>query len=1377
MNIPSDQIEKPDNLSETAFMDLMAELQIIKDKMIQDGETFLTNNIVLFHKYSNNTTDPSSIEKETPKISFRLGKTGNKLGKEFDDRIAVFKDGTNLFGIDVSGKSIEDSFKTIKKERNTEDLFEDIYLPLWEAWAGQNPESLDRLSATMKTHNLKSNKPKSGMDTAKAITKILEQTYPDNVSKKQETGDEVRIAGEVDILSVDKDGNFKIYDIKTSSRSFWGTNEENTDPVTKYHTGFVNPYNAGQRSSYEQYTHQLSGYSNLFESQYGKPITGLKLIPFVLRYGKGDTNSQVQSLAKQKDIPIKYNPNVNIKKEEYKESKQTPIEKKEDAITNKFKDLSLISIDFKSIKGAIKAALDKLGKDTQEGLVVSKAIESLDKGRISQNIYKVAGDSKGKQILKDLHSEYAHQSQLYKNLPAEATEEEQKTQAGKAADARNVLVDAALQAIEHTLKVKMISNSAQVLKNKNVKEAKKKKEIKQEIKQEDKKEIKKEPEKKFENKPEKEVPPATNINTPKQNNNNAQPNVQIKLSQAGIYNSMQFVDENGVIPGAPLNLEDLNEFYIKGEFEKFLNWADKIYLSDYSLNEKGEYYNMEIIGVDKDGNQKKFSKEIGPSQDLDMTLKDVMGDLVREKGAELEIGNETIPESLTENQRKNLTIFQNSKAKLDSAKDYKVIYKKEIPVPKSNIGVFETQQGEIFKAPMVYVGDFNGLPMHVAVIYGKIYRKSSDKKVKDSVNLSPSNVTISFESHLVFPNGKSVQIGKDDVRSGKIDEVSEKMAFNLSVYAHNLNKIISGKNTLIGDKINESKKTSNIVDNIIKASIDNVQANTVAEEVKDTSNPVSDNLNISDGSSTKGGKPNMPERSSGRERGRRRQSSDDMFLREVSSDKVVEEMNLDKEMEVLDRMLPQLSRENRIQVLNSLAGIANNGKEAWGMFNKGVILLAEGAAKGTSYHEAFHYVSQSMMTSNERAMMYQSYMQENGNMSFLEVEESLAELFREYVEVRESGSLWDKFTNGFKRLVDFVRTYNKVKPYYQSVFTNIHKGKYAVQAQNRINSTDNSLISKQKTEISPLMEGTRKLINSIEKQFKTLQKTNPELENSSEALQVKSFLYNLDSIYKVQEKLHKIQEMRAPRLVKNSNIENLLSRVYESSILNLAEQAREIEGGFLDTMLGTTNTTNYLLGTLFGNSEIQDRTTVEVQNSKNKRIFTKENVDGIVDNNSIFSTKQVIQVLLGAQSSNVQEVLNREYFGNREIIEQIVERFVAKANSENKIIIDNLNINSLKNLGKIVETVDVEQTLFGQKLLPGNKVVNNNTQTLVELTATVSDADTFGFNFNSFLESSKDFGNLTSQQKKDLTASGFSETVYNKMSKIEKEFALRCIGI
>ncbi len=142
------------------------------------------------------------------------------------------------------------------------------------------------------------NRVKSNME------QMGERFLADNIVLFQKYPDGTRVAGEVDILSIDKDGNFRIYDVKTSRYSFYDFTDRYGHKVNYFTTS-----SATQRmSAKDYYTLQLSAYKNLFESQYGVPVTKLAVMPFVLSYDKENV-SAVQS---EKGIPITYNPAVNV---------------------------------------------------------------------------------------------------------------------------------------------------------------------------------------------------------------------------------------------------------------------------------------------------------------------------------------------------------------------------------------------------------------------------------------------------------------------------------------------------------------------------------------------------------------------------------------------------------------------------------------------------------------------------------------------------------------------------------------------------------------------------------------------------------------------------------------------------------------------------------------------------------------------------------------------------------------------------------------------------------------------------------------------------------------------------------------------------------
>jgi len=116
--------------------------------------------------------------------------------------------------------------------------------------------------------------------------------------------DEIGVAGTVDILKHDKDGNFRIYDMKTmrkeqhvmneygellydNNKVFEDTGEKKEDgsPKMRIVKGKTRDSNRVKHSK------QLSMYSHLLKSQTGKGATELGIIPIKVQYNGGDTVS------------------------------------------------------------------------------------------------------------------------------------------------------------------------------------------------------------------------------------------------------------------------------------------------------------------------------------------------------------------------------------------------------------------------------------------------------------------------------------------------------------------------------------------------------------------------------------------------------------------------------------------------------------------------------------------------------------------------------------------------------------------------------------------------------------------------------------------------------------------------------------------------------------------------------------------------------------------------------------------------------------------------------------------------------------------------------------------------------------------------------
>lgn len=165
---------------------------------------------------------------------------------------------------------------------------------------------------------------------------------------------------------------------------------------------------------------------------------------------------------------------------------------------------------------------------------------------------------------------------------------------------------------------------------------------------------------------------------------------------------------------------------------------------------------------------------------------------------------------------------------------------------------------------------------------------------------------------------------------------------------------------------------------------------------------------------------------------------DVLVLREVTS---LENLwDRDSELAWLDRVLPQLSREDRVKIHEGLIKASGN-RLAWGAFTNGLMVLSDQAAEGTVYHEAFHVVSNAILTEKQRAGIYAEARKTFGNLSDLEIEETLAEDFRVWVQngAQDTRTIGRKILDFFKELLSFLN----IQPSLVSFYVNINKGKYS----------------------------------------------------------------------------------------------------------------------------------------------------------------------------------------------------------------------------------------------------------------------------------------------------------------------------------------------
>lgn len=325
----------------------------------------------------------------------------------------------------------------------------------------------------------------------------------------------------------------------------------------------------------------------------------------------------------------------------------------------------------------------------------------------------------------------------------------------------------------------------------------------------------------------------------------------------------------------------------------------------------------------------------------------------------------------------------------------------EYSLEDSKVGYF-VREGKLHKGYLTPIGQINGIEVYMTKV--PIITKGYGN----------SEAHVASNSYLaVFPNGNSITIISNDPMT-----LTEKQAKDT------ISKALNGNPKRVSDMSNE--KTL-IFD---PASAPKVEAPKTETPTNILSTP----------STTSGAAKALQAEQAINE-------SDDEFEDEFSLRRVDSESrpvwNQEKELEWIKKVLPQLSDDDRIRVVKGLIKVGNQGALAWGQFSNGIITLSDIAAEGTTYHEAFHAVFNLLLDNNEKQALLTEARKMYGDKSDLDLEEDMAEGFREYVMNRENRGIGRKILDFFKDLLAKVRNWNRMKPHLIDYYRSINEGNYS----------------------------------------------------------------------------------------------------------------------------------------------------------------------------------------------------------------------------------------------------------------------------------------------------------------------------------------------
>lgn len=189
----------------------------------------------------------------------------------------------------------------------------------------------------------------------------------------------------------------------------------------------------------------------------------------------------------------------------------------------------------------------------------------------------------------------------------------------------------------------------------------------------------------------------------------------------------------------------------------------------------------------------------------------------------------------------------------------------------------------------------------------------------------------------------------------------------------------------------------------------------------------------------------------GRRRRRSRPRGSDMEItEETSAEEMSDSTKRQRELERIKKMFPNLSENGRILVVNGLRKISEygNATSIYGHFRDGMIYINSESPMGTGFHEAFHYVVQALMTTEEVDTLFKEASKIYGNMTEIALEEKVSEDFRHFMNGFDDSTIIGKIKSMFRNLKYIIKQLTGNINYLDNLFYDIYKGNYANRKEN-----------------------------------------------------------------------------------------------------------------------------------------------------------------------------------------------------------------------------------------------------------------------------------------------------------------------------------------
>ena len=165
----------------------------------------------------------------------------------------------------------------------------------------------------------------------------------------------------------------------------------------------------------------------------------------------------------------------------------------------------------------------------------------------------------------------------------------------------------------------------------------------------------------------------------------------------------------------------------------------------------------------------------------------------------------------------------------------------------------------------------------------------------------------------------------------------------------------------------------------------------------------------------------------------------------VSDESSYTAADIDREVEWINQVLPQLSRNEQLIIVDGLIKASEYGANAYGQLKNNVIKLSRQGVRGIGFHEVFHYMFNLVLSREEQNEIFKEASKKWNNITNpIDLEEKLADAFQDYAidQVYGGRGILPAMKRFFNKLLLWIKHGKTIVQQMDNLYKDLNAGRY-----------------------------------------------------------------------------------------------------------------------------------------------------------------------------------------------------------------------------------------------------------------------------------------------------------------------------------------------